>query len=283
MATLTVYGRGTSGLTVANSGDTLQVPNTVQSFSGQQLTISSLTGALLIGATGLALLTGAGGLDFSLGSGAFKTSAGAVTVGPGAISISGNATMQTGTTFGTTGTGNINLPNNGSARFQIEGVAVSANVTAANLGTLTAGSSSNADALHTHATATATNNNITGLTLFSTPLTGELGYLSASNTVARAIATAMASSRAIGAYAGTAATLSAGPRVSILLAAGLTLAEGNPIYVSAATAGRGTNVAPNTSTQVESQVAILADATGYSSGAGSAQSCIWQPKDPIQL
>ncbi len=283
MATLTVYGRGTSGLTVANSGDTLQVPNTVQSFSGQQLTISSLTNALLIGATGLALLTGAGGLDFSLGSGAFKTSTGAVTVGPGAISISGNATMQAGTTLATTGTGNINLPNNGSARFQIEGVAVSANVTAANLGTLTAGSSSNADALHTHATATATNNNITGLTLFSTPLTGELGYLSANNTVARAIATAMASSRAIGAYAGTAATLSAGPRVSILLDAGLTVAAGNPIYVSAATAGRGTNVAPNTSTQVESQVAILADATSYSSGAGSAQSCIWQPKDPIQL
>jgi hypothetical protein len=48
----------------------------------------------------------------------------------------------------TTGSGNINLPNNGTSRFQIEGVSVGATVTAANLNTLT--NTSNADALHTH-------------------------------------------------------------------------------------------------------------------------------------
>lgn len=284
MATLTVYGRqSTGGLQQAASADVLVVPNTIQSFAGQQLTISSLVGALQIGGTGLVIQSGSGGLDGSSNSGPFKTTGGAVTIGPGAISVSGSATMQAGTTFATTGSGNINLPNNGSARFQVEGVSVSANVTAPNLGTLTAGSASNADSLHTHATATSTTNNITGLTLFSTPVTGELGYFSGNNTVSRAIATAMSTSRAIGAYAGTSGALSAGPRVSILLDAGLTVAAGQPIYVSAATAGRGTNVAPNTATQVEAQVAILADASGYSSGAGSAQSCIWQPKDPIQL
>jgi len=74
--------------------------------------------------------------------------------GAGDIAITaagGDVVIQAGTTLSTTGTGNINLPNNGSAKFLIEGVAVSANVTAANLNTLTAGSSSNADALHTHA------------------------------------------------------------------------------------------------------------------------------------
>jgi hypothetical protein len=48
------------------------------------------------------------------------------------------------------GTANISLPNNASARFQIETVPVSANVTAANLGILTAGPTSDADDLHTH-------------------------------------------------------------------------------------------------------------------------------------
>ena len=74
-------------------------------------------------------------------------------------------TVATGKTLGTTGTGNINLPNNGSARFQIEASSVSANVTAANLGTLTASTTSNADALHTHSfnklTAASINTGVT--------------------------------------------------------------------------------------------------------------------------
>lgn len=65
-------------------------------------------------------------------------------------SATGFVTVNIGQTLRTTGSGLIDLPNNGSARFKIEGVAVSANVTAANLGTLTAGPLANADALHTH-------------------------------------------------------------------------------------------------------------------------------------
>lgn len=49
------------------------------------------------------------------------------------------------------GTTTINLPGGAATNnFQIQGSAVSDNVTAANLNTLTAGSSSNADSLHTH-------------------------------------------------------------------------------------------------------------------------------------
>lgn len=278
MATLTVYGRTSSGgLTAAASGDTLQVPNTVQSFTGQQLTISSLVGALIIGATGLTIASGSGNVDFSATSGTTST-------GTGQVNLKGDTVIATGKTLSAAGSGNINLPNNGSARFQIEGSAVASTVTATNLGTLTAGSSSNADSLHTHAAVAATTTRIAGLTLFSTPVLGELGYFSGNNTVARAIATAIGTSRAVGAYDSVAGSLSTGPRIKILLDAGLTLAAGDPIYVSAATAGRGTNDASGlTAGQVEAQVALLADASSYNSGSGSAQDCLWQPKIPIQL
>lgn len=69
----------------------------------------------------------------------------------------GTLTVQGSTTLGTTGTGNIDLPNNASARFKIEGSSVSANVTAANLNTLTAGPASDASALHYHPTSGAAN------------------------------------------------------------------------------------------------------------------------------
>ena len=122
---------------------------------GQSGTTTTVTG-------GLTQLTGA----FSLtGNGASQasTTAGALTLsGFTVLNLQSNGTtamqvasgtsvvVQAGAVLSTTGTGNINLPNNASARFQIETVAVSANVTSANLGTLTAGPTSDASALHTH-------------------------------------------------------------------------------------------------------------------------------------
>ena len=115
------------------------------------LTITAAgTDVIVAAGKNLSMGAGAGAADFSGGSGIFRTTTGAVTIGPGAITVSGSMTMQAGTTLSTTGTGNINLPNNASARFQIETVAVSANVTSANLNTLTAGPASDASALHTH-------------------------------------------------------------------------------------------------------------------------------------
>lgn len=128
---------------------------------------------------------------------------------------------------------------------------------------------------------------LTGLTLFATPVAGEIGYASGNNTVARAIATSLAASRAVGVYTGTANTLSTGPRVGILLEAGLNAgtppAAGQPIFVSASVAGRGTNVAPSAVGQAEAQVAILLDATGYNNATGSVQDCVWLVTAPIQL
>jgi len=86
-----------------------------------------------------------------------------VTTAAGDLSISaagGNATVQPGTVLDTTGAGNINLPNNGAAKFQVEAVSVGATVTAPNLDTLT--NASNADALHVHATG------VTGVTFTAT-------------------------------------------------------------------------------------------------------------------
>lgn len=57
-------------------------------------------------------------------------------------------TINAGFTLETSGSGNINLPNNVDAKFQIEGVSVGSTVTSANLDTLT--NNGDASALHYH-------------------------------------------------------------------------------------------------------------------------------------
>lgn len=156
----------TSGLTSASITPSGAITLTagaasVWSTSSGALTITSAAAATWSTAAGALSLT-------SAAAATWKTSAGLLTIeGAAGVQLNGatgtsyatvvsNAiTVQSGITLATTGSGNINLPNNGSARFNIEGAAVSANVTAANLGTLTAGSASNADTLHTHTAVTA--------------------------------------------------------------------------------------------------------------------------------
>jgi len=78
---------------------------------------------------------------------AVTTSSGDLSLNP----VGTNITVAAGKVLGTTGTGNIDLPNNASAKFKIEGVAItSLLVTAPNLDTLCNGS--DATALHTHST-----------------------------------------------------------------------------------------------------------------------------------
>jgi hypothetical protein len=82
---------------------------------------------------------------------AVKTATGNLLLSPAGTNI----TVDAGKVLGTTGTGNINLPNNVNSQFQIEGTDVHntpgvGQVTAPNLDTLTAGPFSNADLLHTH-------------------------------------------------------------------------------------------------------------------------------------
>lgn len=92
--------------------------------------------------------TGAG-INGTVNIGTSSTSAIAIGASGITTSLTGTHQVTAGSIINTTGTGNINLPNNASARFQIEGVAVTSTVIAVNLTTLTNGS--NADALHTHA------------------------------------------------------------------------------------------------------------------------------------
>lgn len=103
------------------------------------------------------------------------------------FSHAGNSvTVQANTTLATTGTGNINLPNNASSKFKIEGTSVGATVTAPNLDTLTNGS--NADALHTHATVSAADATLVTIGNVGTGgvTAGDVVKLSASDTVQKA-------------------------------------------------------------------------------------------------
>lgn len=174
-------------------------------------------------------------------------------------------------------------------QFYVGAVQTSTNVTGTNLNTLTAGSSSNADSLHTHTATQSVTLDLTGQTLWATPASGEIGYISGDNTLAKAKADSMTTARAIGAYQGTAGTVLIGGAFNVFLQASLNAgaggppAAGQPLYVSATVGGQVQNFAPQTATQVEAQIGILLVAAGYSNGAGSAQKAIWQPKDPIQL
>lgn len=133
--------------------------------------LTQLTGAVSItGNAASSLTTSAGALTLTSAAAAtWSTAAGALTVnGTGGINLQGGATtalavnstgtaitVQAGAVLGTTSTGNINLPSNGTVRFQIEGVAVtSASITAPNFDILFNGS--NADALHVHAAGAST-------------------------------------------------------------------------------------------------------------------------------
>ncbi len=235
-----------------------------------------------------------------VGAGA-KTSAGELSVdgftgvalkGAGTAAVKVNATgtaltMQAGATLATTGTGNINLPNNGAAKFNIEGVAVSAAVTTANLGTLTAGVASNADGLHTHASVTASQVVESGLTTAGLAV-GDFGYASATNTMTKTDADAMASSRCVGANEGTVGSMTV---MGVIEAAKFTTAggapsPGAPVYLApgteeASAAGKLTATAPVGAGQVVAEVGLCLDATAY---AGAKTSSVTlQIKTPIQL
>lgn len=181
-------------------------------------------------------------------------------------------------------TGTAKLP----VQFFVGAVQTTANVTGTNLNTLTGGG--DATGLHTHTTGQATALDLSGQTLWATPASGEIGYITAVDSVwAKAKADSMTTARAAGVYQGTAGTLLIGGAFNILLQAGLNgtaggaPAAGQPLYVSATVGGQAQNFAPQTATQVESQCAILLVAAGYSNGAGSVQKAVWQPKDPIQI
>ena len=281
MATYKILGKlDPSFLTIFASTDTAEVPGTIQSSAATALRLIASTGSITLDSNtilggNLTSASGTGAVDFSPASGIFKTPSGAITLGPGNITVSGNTTVSASSFDGSSVT-TFKVP----TQFYVGATQTSSNVTATNLNTLTGGS--NADALHTHslsASSTATS----GQTLWATPSNGEVGYISGNNTWAKAKADSSTTVAALGAYNGTSGSIVTHGSVNLLFVSGLTLSAGDPVYLSAATAGRVTNVAPTTTGHFEYVLGRVLNASGYDNTNGSAQACIWDRKTPIQI
>lgn len=247
-----------SKVLVIQSGITKQIPDAdtaivgagIRSAVGSTLTITSDTGLLTV--------NGVGGISLQ-GNGTP-----ALTVNSTGTTL----TIQAGTTLTTTGTGNINLPVNGSAKFQIESVAISGtNVTAANFNKIFDGS--NADALHTHTAVTA--NQIVIASLTTTGLgDGDFGYISAANVISKTDADAIVSSIMVGANEGTIGSMTV---AGIIESAKFTTAGGSPgngavVYLApgteeASASGKLTATAPTTTGKVVAEVGIVIDNANY--------------------
>jgi hypothetical protein len=140
-----------AGQILAGNGLT-KTGNTISTKAGDGIEITSNANSTNVGLDAVSP-----GLQFtgSAGTGRLQVktvSTGGVEVVAGGVQIKLNgATLATGAS----GASVLGVP----SLFTINAIAVSANVTAANLGTLTAGVASNADALHTHTALTVTGAN----------------------------------------------------------------------------------------------------------------------------
>lgn len=119
-------------------------------------------------------------------------------------------------------------------------------------------------------------------TMFSTPLVGEIGYISGNSTLSRARGDVLSTARAYGAYSSTGVVCTSGT-FPVLFVSGLSPVAGNVVYLSNTVAGRATTVAPATSGQYIIVLGILKDATGYNSGTGSALPVNWDAPIPVLI
>jgi len=150
----------------------------------------------------------------------------------------------------------------------------SANVTAANLNTLTAGSASNADALHTHASVDASQ-----LSQSYTAGAGGIAqydavYVSANDTVLKADADDMSTARVVGIASALIAESASGEIVlaGTITGVGSGWTAGAPVFLSG-TAGELTQTAPSGSGDVVIRVGYAKNGTDLNINIG----------DPIQL
>jgi hypothetical protein len=263
--------------------------------NGTELVVGMTTfdGAVQFGAPGFPIAVTAGDVgttfDMSASAGLFKT-----TTGP--VSLAGNTTVLAGKVLGTTGTGNINLPLNVSAKFQIEGVSVNntlgvGQVTAANLDTVTAGPASIADALHTHAGIGGSATSVIDTTLTTAAMTasGQAAYISANDTVSPTNNSAIASARFYGFFTGTAGQVQVAGMVAsaLMTTAGGSPAPGAPVFLAATTddagtgAGKLTATAPVALGSVIQEVGICRSNDNYA--VLKTAKVLIQPKAVIQL
>jgi len=262
------------------TADTLDV-GTVTPSSGS-LTLAGASGSGLLGtlsdniATALSIAEGANSyVKITTTNGTEIMELGNATTNPDLTVLgTGDISMAGGT---------LNVPSGTS--FKIGGSALtSANFTAATLSesmefffatgitgaeaeTLTDGS--NADSLHTHTSVDADQVAVTYTADGTGVGAGDAVYINSSATITKAIATSSAAAQAFGvaelaiSAAGSGTVTVEGVVETAKFVAGLTLADGEKVYLSAATAGALTNVAPSTAGQVVKHVGYIKDKTGY--------------------
>ena len=120
------------------------------------------------------------------------------------------------------------------------------------------------------------------LSLWPSPVEGELGYISSNNTLSKAIATDTEQSKVYGVVNDSGTIVSSGP-VKVLFEPSLTLNPNDSVFLSASTPGRATNVAPANSGEVIKLIGILRDTSGYDNISGSAQLIMFRPEPAILI
>jgi hypothetical protein len=203
------------GLQVAAAGESIKLATNSglsTTSSGAAIALQSNPG-LQLGASGLAFLPDPNG---GLQNGASGASVKAATANTLTTSSSG---------LDVTGVPSL---------FKINGVATSANVTSANLGTLTAGSGSDASSLHTHTSVSAAGAVQKTYTADGTGISaGRAVYYSANNTISQAANTANASSDIIGIAPSSISASGTGTVVRLGIAAAVisSASAGTPYYL----------------------------------------------------
>lgn len=230
--------------------------NTISTKAGDGIETTSNTNSTNVG-----LDAAAPGLQFTGSAGSGRLQVKASSTGGLQVTASGVEIKLNGSTLALAagGASVAGVP----SLFTINGSAVSANVTAANLGTLTAGSGSNADTLHTHsaisaAEAGAVKHTYTSISALSA---GDPVFMSATNNqVDKAQANTDSKARVIGvnknaavSALGSATIFSHGPNPGVLTAA----TAGTPYYLAAA-GGLTTSVLGSGNRIIECGVAINA-------------------------
>jgi len=246
-STISVAPNTAQGVNVSGSGVglTLAGTNPGLAFTSTYVDVKyDPARGITAGASGIGLaLAGTPGLTLS--GNALAVLIDATTTGGLALNANGVCAKLNGSTLAVTaGAGLSVLGVPAAGTWQIGGVATSANVTAANLGTLTAGSATDASALHTHANLAAASSSAVLVPI--TAGTGGLAkgnplYLSANNTALVADPSSAVKSIVVG-LASAAISQGAGgyaQRDGILAGVGSSWTYGQQIFLG--TAGALTN------------------------------------------
>lgn len=271
--------------------DTLNVGLGIISDGSNPLTLDAGAGAVQIAANrDFSAVSGSGNFDWSNASGTFKTSQGVVTIGPGAVGVSG------ATTFSAAG---VAVTVNNDLKVLGE-VSVDGNLGRSTNGTLLLGTDAQTTAITIGSSGVTTtvagplainggvsaNSIVTGLTTTGIA-SGDMVYVSAANTVAKTDSASVTTSRFFGVGEGVSGSIT---RAGVLAAAKFTTAGGQPtnggiVWLAAATddssTGAGKLTATPPSTGVSAEIGVVLDNSNYA----SAKTCkvLLQPKAIVVL